>query len=108
LQTHGSSFFPLIQAFDLWKQYDRTDQPDSAALRGASLDVKGGEIIALYGKSGSGKTTLLNILAGLDRPTRGRIAIEGNDLASLGEAGKTALRRCRLGLCFNSSICCQH
>lgn len=100
MQAYGSSFVPLIQAFDLWKQYDRTDQPDSAALRGANLDIKGGEIIALYGKSGSGKTTLLNILAGLDRPTRGRISIEGNDLESMGEKGKTALRRCRLGFVF--------
>jgi putative ABC transport system ATP-binding protein len=89
-----------IQVFDLWKQYDRIDQPDSAALRGANLDIKGGEIIALYGQSGSGKTTLLNILAGLDRPTSGRVSIEGNDLEALGEKGKTVLRRNRLGFVF--------
>ncbi|MHB9098163.1 MAG: ABC transporter ATP-binding protein [Syntrophales bacterium] len=90
----------MIQVFDLWKQYDGVDQPDSAALRGASLDIKGGEIIALYGKSGSGKTTLLNILAGLDRPTSGRVCIEGNDLEAMGEKGKTILRRRRLGFVF--------
>ena len=61
----------MIHACGLWKQYDGIDQPESAALRGASLDIRSGEIIALYGKSGSGKTTLLNILAGLDRPTSG-------------------------------------
>jgi putative ABC transport system ATP-binding protein len=90
----------MIHVFDLWKQYDRIDQCDSGALRGANLVIKGGEIIALYGKSGSGKTTLLNILAGLDRPTSGRVSIEGNDLESMGEKGKTDLRRHRLGFVF--------
>jgi len=90
----------VIQVVDLWKQYDRIDQPNSAALRGTNLEIKIGEVIALYGKSGSGKTTLLNILAGLDRPTRGRVSIEGNDLEALGEEGRTVLRRQRLGFVF--------
>ncbi len=89
-----------IQVFDLWKQYDRIDQPNSAALRGANVDIKSGEIIALYGQSGSGKTTLLNILAGLDRPTSGSVSIEGVDLEAMGEKGKTVLRRHRLGFVF--------
>lgn len=89
-----------IQVFDLWKQYDLIDQPNSAALRGANLDIKNGEIVALYGQSGSGKTTLLNILAGLDRPTGGRVSIEGIDLDAMGEKGKTDLRRRRLGFVF--------
>jgi putative ABC transport system ATP-binding protein len=90
----------LIQVFDLWKQYDRNDPPNSAALRGANPDIQGGEIIALYGKSGSGKTTLLNILAGLDRPTRGRVVIEGDDVEAMGEKGETVLRRLRMGFVF--------
>jgi putative ABC transport system ATP-binding protein len=90
----------VIQAVDLWKQYERIDQPNSAALRGTNLDIRTGEIIALYGKSGSGKTTLLNILAGLDRPTQGRVFIEGKDLETLGEEGRTLLRRRRLGFVF--------
>jgi putative ABC transport system ATP-binding protein len=90
----------VIQAVDLWKQYERFNQPNSAALRGATLDIKAGEGIALYGKSGSGKTTLLNILAGLDRPTKGKVLIEGNDLEALGEEGRTVLRRRRLGFIF--------
>ena len=89
-----------IQVFDLWKQYDRIDEPNAAALRGANVAIKSGEIIALYGQSGSGKTTLLNILAGLDRPTSGRVSIEGNELESMGEKGKTVLRRNRLGFVF--------
>jgi len=89
-----------IQVFDLWKQYDRIDEPNAAALRGANVAIKSGEIIALYGQSGSGKTTLLNILAGLDRPTSGRVSIEGNELESMGEKGKTVFRRNRLGFVF--------
>jgi putative ABC transport system ATP-binding protein len=98
--TMNKTMSTAIHVSDLWKQYDRNDQPDSAALRGANLDVKGGEIIALYGQSGSGKTTLLNILAGLDRPTSGCVSIEGNDLEAMGEKGKTVLRRNRLGFVF--------
>jgi putative ABC transport system ATP-binding protein len=90
----------VIQVVDLWKQYDPIDQHNSAALRGVNLDIKGGEIIALYGQSGSGKTTLLNILAGLDRPTQGRVSIGGNDLEALEEEGRTLLRRHRMGFVF--------
>jgi ABC-type lipoprotein export system ATPase subunit len=57
-------------------------------------------VLALFGKSGSGKTTLLNMLAGLDRPTRGLIEIDGKNLETLGEAGRTELRRSRLGFVF--------
>ena len=90
----------LIQVFDLWKQYDPIDQHNSAALRGVNLDIQSGEIIALYGQSGSGKTTLLNILAGLDRPTQGRVSIGCNDLEAMEEKGRTLLRRHRLGFVF--------
>jgi putative ABC transport system ATP-binding protein len=89
---------PLLRAIDLWKEYG--DGGAGAALRGVSLDVEPGSLIALYGKSGSGKTTLLNLLAGHDRPSRGRIEIEGRDLEALGEKGRTLLRRRRLGFVF--------
>ena len=90
----------VIRIIDLWKQYDPSSQANSAALRGTNLDVQAGEVVALYGKSGSGKTTLLNILAGLDHPTRGSVWVEGNDLETLGEEGRTRLRRKRLGFVF--------
>ena len=89
----------VIRIVDLWKAYNH-DGTDLPALRGTSLDVKKGEIIALFGKSGSGKTTLFNLIAGLDRPTRGRIEIDGQDLETLGERGRTTLRRMRLGFVF--------
>ncbi|MDD5245603.1 MAG: ATP-binding cassette domain-containing protein, partial [Syntrophorhabdaceae bacterium] len=67
---------PVIRVADLWKYYG-DDEQGEPALRGTNLVVAAGDIVALFGKSGSGKTTLLNLLAGLDRPTRGMIEIEG-------------------------------
>jgi len=64
------------------------------------MEIARGEVVALIGKSGSGKTTLLNLLAGLDRPSRGTIEVEGQNLERLGEKGRTLLRRNRLGFVF--------
>jgi putative ABC transport system ATP-binding protein len=91
---------PIIRVVDLWKDFGEEDEEGAPALRGASLEVAAGEVVALYGRSGSGKSTLLNLLAGLDRPSRGRVEIEGRDLETLGERGRTLLRRERLGFVF--------
>jgi len=91
---------PVIRVIDVWKNYDRDGGENSAALRGTNLEIKAGEAVALYGKSGSGKSTLLNIVAGIDRPSRGRVEVEGKDLDSLGEEGRTQLRRQRIGFIF--------
>ncbi|MGW0997066.1 ABC transporter ATP-binding protein [Streptomyces sp. NPDC002520] len=72
------------------------------ALRGVSFEVPRGELVALKGRSGSGKTTLLNIVGGLDSPDRGRVEVEGHDLAELGENGLLRLRRDRIGFVFQS------
>jgi putative ABC transport system ATP-binding protein len=90
---------PIIRASDVWKEY-ATDGQIGFALRGANLEIYPKEIVALFGKSGSGKTTLLNLLAGLDAPTRGTIEMEGHDLKTLGEKGRTNLRRNRIGFVF--------
>jgi putative ABC transport system ATP-binding protein len=91
---------PILSARDVWKEYPADSGDPAAALRGVSLEVRPGEIIALLGRSGSGKSTLLNLCAGIDRPTRGSILVEGEDLASLGEKGRTVWRRRRLGFVF--------
>ncbi|MFL5994108.1 MAG: ABC transporter ATP-binding protein [Streptomyces sp.] len=72
------------------------------ALRGVSFQVPRGELVALKGRSGSGKTTLLNIVGGLDRPDRGRVELDGVDIAGLDEDGLLALRRDRIGFVFQS------
>ncbi len=92
--------YPIIRVADLWKYYREVEAQDFAALRGVNMELRRGEVVALFGKSGSGKTTLLNLLAGLDRPSRGLIEIAGRNLEQLGESGRTELRRRQLGFVF--------
>jgi putative ABC transport system ATP-binding protein len=91
---------PILSVRDVWKEYPGQGGESTAALRGVGLDVRPGEIVALLGRSGSGKSTLLNLMAGIDRPTRGSILAEGEDLKSMGEKGRTDWRRRRLGFVF--------
>ncbi len=90
---------PIIRVIDLWKRYDG-DGSETIALRGTNMEIGRGEIVALFGKSGSGKTTLFNLIAGLDKPTKGRIEIEGQDIELLGDKGRTILRRRKIGFIF--------
>ncbi len=73
------------------------------ALRGVSLVVRPGELVALRGRSGSGKTTLLNILTGLDDPSSGSVYVLGRPLAELAEPARARLRRERIGLLFQNA-----
>ena len=72
------------------------------ALRGVSLDVTTGQMLAVRGRSGSGKTTLLNILGGLDLPTSGTVEINGQDLSRLTDRQRILLRRTTVGFVFQS------
>jgi len=72
------------------------------ALRGLDLEVRSGELTALYGPSGSGKTTLLNVIGALDHPTSGRVLIEGRDLGTLSRRELSHLRRDRIGFVFQA------
>ena len=72
------------------------------ALDEVSIAIEGGEFSALCGPSGSGKTTLLNLLGTLDRPTRGRILVDGEDTTDMGEAARATLRLRKLGFVFQS------
>jgi putative ABC transport system ATP-binding protein len=72
------------------------------AVDGITVNIAPGEFVALVGRSGSGKTTLLNLLAGLDRPSEGKVWFEGRELSSLPEKDLVALRRERIGFVFQS------
>jgi putative ABC transport system ATP-binding protein len=71
-------------------------------LRGVSLAIEPGETVSVVGPSGSGKSTLLMVLGGLERPSAGRVAIDGTDLGALGEDALARLRRVRIGIVFQS------
>jgi putative ABC transport system ATP-binding protein len=70
------------------------------ALRGVDLQVDAGEFLALVGPSGSGKTTLLNLLGGLDRPTEGRVFVEGTEITALSGGALASMRLRRIGFVF--------
>ena len=70
------------------------------ALSGVSFTVEEGEFVAIMGESGSGKTTLLNILAALDKPTAGRVELDGRDMSAVRESDAAAFRRDNLGFVF--------
>ena len=72
------------------------------ALRGVDLMVEAGEFTAMAGPSGSGKSTLLNIIGGLDRPTAGRVEVDGREINTLSKTELSLLRRDRIGFIFQS------
>jgi putative ABC transport system ATP-binding protein len=71
-------------------------------LRGISLEVRAGETVSIVGPSGSGKSTLMMVLGGLERPSSGRVCIDGVDLGGLDEDRLARLRRARIGIVFQS------
>jgi putative ABC transport system ATP-binding protein len=78
----------------------RRDGQELTVLDGLSLDVAAGEFLALMGPSGSGKTTLLNLIAGIDRPSSGRVIVAGTDLARLSEGALAGWRSQNVGFIF--------
>jgi putative ABC transport system ATP-binding protein len=91
----------LVEAVAVVRTY-ATAQGPVPVLRGITMGVAAGEVLAITGASGSGKSTLLTLLAGLDRADGGSIRFNGQDLATMDEAAITAFRRDRLGFLFQS------
>jgi putative ABC transport system ATP-binding protein len=90
---------PIIETRELRKTY-RVGQVEVPALRGVDLSVQRGEFISIVGPSGSGKSTLFHIIGGLTPPTSGKVSVDGQDLASMSDAGRTRLRRRTVSFVF--------
>ena len=91
----------LLCAEGLYKSYG-SGQSEVKALNGVSLEIRQGELLVILGSSGSGKSTLLNMLGGMDRPDRGSIRFQGQEISRLNDRGLTAYRRKKIGFIFQS------
>jgi putative ABC transport system ATP-binding protein len=91
----------VIEAKDLTKVY-KMGEVEVQALRGASLQIKRGEVVSIMGPSGSGKTTVMNILGCLDRPTSGEYVLDGESVQSLNDDQLASIRNRKVGFVFQS------
>ena len=91
----------IVDVDNIWKIY-QTGSVKVEALRGVNLAVKRGEMIAVMGPSGCGKTTLLNCVSGLDDLSKGRVSVEGTDLAKMSDDQKSEFRAKRMGFIFQA------
>ena len=89
----------VVQLEEIHKTYDSGEVPVHA-VRGVTLDIAGGEFVAVMGASGSGKSTLMNLLGCLDRPTKGRYLLGGTDVSGLDRNQLADLRNQKLGFVF--------
>src|SRR3954452_11300968 len=89
----------IVRALDVSRRYGEGDAAVDA-LKNVTVDFERDRFTAIMGPSGSGKSTLLHILAGLDRPTAGKVLIDGTEITGLDDAELTKLRRDKLGFIF--------
>lgn len=93
---------PLVVTKELAREFEVGAGTVVHALQGIDLELEPGMLTVIHGRSGAGKTTLLNMIGGLDRPTRGRVWLDGNDVSAMDEDELVALRRDRIGFVFQS------
>ncbi len=91
----------ILQAKDLKKIYGSGENAVHA-LDGVNLSIEKGEFVAIVGTSGSGKSTLLHMLGGLDRPTDGKVIVDGKDISTLNDEALTIFRRRKIGFVFQA------
>jgi putative ABC transport system ATP-binding protein len=101
LAADARASVPAIVLSDVIRVYREADV-ETIALRGIDLEVAAGEFVAIMGRSGSGKSTLLQLLAGADRPTAGRVIVDGIDLSRADEDERARLRGAHVGIVFQS------
>lgn len=107
--AHGSSksSAPVVEAVDLYRFFHVGDD-ETLALRGVSLRLYRGEVVAVTGPSGSGKSTLLACLAGVDEPDGGSVRIDGEMMSRRPESERASLRARKVGMLFQSSNLLDH
>jgi putative ABC transport system ATP-binding protein len=99
--SSGISEKPVVKLVDVYKKY-KLGEAEFQALRGVNLEVREGEFVAVMGPSGSGKTTLLNIMGLIDRPSSGKVFIDGLDTTKLSDFELAKIRNTRIGFVFQS------
>ena len=97
---------PVLELQTVSKIYP--GKPPVAALRGVTLSVTAGELVAVLGPSGSGKTTLLHLAGTLDLPTSGTVLVAGTDVSTLGDRQLAGLRAVRIGFVFQQFFLAEH
>ena len=90
----------MIHLENITKIYPLSQENTVSAVQGVSLDIAQGEFLVITGRSGSGKTTLLNLIAGLTRPTSGKVLLDGTDLWAIPDHQRSAIRNQKIGFVF--------
>ena len=99
MSTNGGDY--VVEIINLKKVY-RFGNIETKALNGINLKVRRGEFVSIVGPSGSGKSTLLNMLGALDKPTEGKVIIDGIDITKLSDSKRAELRNKKIGFVFQS------